>query len=56
VTYDVVSILEVTAERLEVTSAFFRDNSRVRTGCADHVEGNSRVMMWHTGVLEVTAG
>ena len=55
-TYDVVSVLEVTAERLEVISAFFGDNSRVRTGCVGHFEGNSRVMMWHTGVLEVTAG
>jgi hypothetical protein len=56
VAYEVVSVLEVTAERLEVTSAFFRDNSRVRTGYAGHVEGNSRVMMWHTSVLEVTTG
>jgi hypothetical protein len=40
-TNDNVSVLEITAELKRVVSATFEDNSRV--------------MMWHIGVLEVTA-
>jgi predicted alpha/beta hydrolase family esterase len=42
-------------ERLNTISAFWRQH-RVIAGRAGHFEDDSRVMRWHTGVLEITAG